>query len=153
MKDRVLIGPMVVAAWVVAAGWLVIGGAAVASGTSPLTLTVAAAAVVLCVGTAWLGLRMIVRLTSSGVRVGSRTVAWDDLEGVGVRRDAGPLNLPFLSVRQGRALVEVDLDGLASVGGPQAAVRAVAPIAQRAGVEPHVGTPAARRQRGRRVLP
>lgn len=153
MKNRILLGPMVIASWVVAVGWLLIAGAAVASGIMPLTLGVAAAALVLGLATAWLGWRMVVRLTAAGVEVGRRTVAWAEIDAIGVRRDGGPvpLQLPFLAVRQGRALAEVDLDGLASVGGPRAAVRALGPIAQRTGLEPSVQARPPRRQRGRRV--
>lgn len=137
MRPRVLIGPMVVGSWVIAAGWLVIAGVSVAAGRSLTAYLLAGSALLLGVTTAVVGFWMVVRLTVDGVVIGRQRVRWGDIDGLAVRRASGPIpvQLPILSIRQGRALMDIALDGLSSVGGPGAAVRAVRPIAEWAGVE------------------
>lgn len=137
MRPQVLIGPMVVGSWVIAAGWLVIAGVSVAAGRSVTAYLLAGSALLLGVTTAVVGFWMVVRLTAEGLVVGRQRVRWDDIDGLAVRRASGPIpvQLPILSYRQGRALKDIALDGLSSVGGPGAAVRAVRPISEWAGVE------------------
>lgn len=137
MKPRALVGPVVVAAWVIAGGWVAVAAAVLASNRGLVALTIAAASLLLAVGTAWVGFGMLVRVSAAGVLVGRRLVPWNEVDGLAIRRGGGPipLQVPVLARRRGRALVEVELDGLARVGDPARAARAVLPIAEQGQVE------------------
>ena len=137
MKPRALVGPVVVAAWVIAGGWVAIAVAILVSNRSLVALAISAVSLLLGLGTAWVGFGMLVRVSAVGVLVGRRLVPWAEVDGLAIRRGGGPipLQIPILARRRGRALVEVELDGLARVGDPARAARAVMPIAQRGQVE------------------
>lgn len=150
---RVLIGPMVASAWAIAVGWLAMAVVILASGRSPLAIGLGVAAVLLGAGTAWVGAAMVVRVTADGVVIGGRLVGWAEVDGIAIRPGGRliTVHVPVLARRQGRALIEVEMDGLSSLRSARAVARAVAPIAERAGVEVTVLEKPGKARSGRRV--
>lgn len=115
-------GPVTVFAWAVTAGWVVLAAGVAVTLASPLNVAGAAVALLLGVATGWLASSLGVHLDGDGLRVGrAARIAWDDVASIDV--DPGRLVLPVASVRRGRALVDVPLDGLA---GPAALARRLA---------------------------
>lgn len=150
-EQQALAGPMVVMAWLVAAGWLVLAV------VCPLVLAAPGGWVLGALGalgaslTAWLALSLRVRHDAAGlVLPGHGHVAWEQVEAVDVR--PGLVCVPVVGVRQGRAVSEVSLGGLAWFGGPDGAARTLAErIAALAGVA-EVGVHADSTAPGRRAL-
>lgn len=113
---RSVTGPVTVFAWAVAVGWFVLATVVGATVPSPANVAGAAVAAVFGVATGWLAASLGVRVDADGLRVGrAPRIAWDDVAGLEV--GPGRLTLPVASVRRGRALVDVSLDGLAGPAG------------------------------------
>ena len=85
--------------------------------------------------TAWLALSLRVRHDDAGIvlpRLGH--VPWEQVHAVEVQ--PGLVSVPYVVVRQGRALADVALDGLAWFGGPDGYARGLAEqVAAAAGLD------------------
>ncbi len=115
VEPRTLRGPFLVVGLVVAAAWLALGVVGALRLTSPWNIVVAAVAVVATAVTAWISWGLRVKVADTGVSAsGMPEIAWEDIEHVGVR--SGLVAVPYLSVRRGRALDDMPLDGIAGLG-------------------------------------
>lgn len=111
-SPQVLRGPFTWLALAVALGWVALAGASLVLLSGPVSLAAALGCVVAAALTAWIAATLGVTVDADGVRVGRGGVtAWADVSSVDVR--SGVLSVPVLSVRQGRALADVPLEGLA----------------------------------------
>ena len=112
---RVLRGHFSLAGWAVSAAWVALAVAAAWRMAEPWNWVVAAFSVAASGATAVVARGLAVRGRDTGVSgAGLPEVAWEDVEHVGVRGRA--VSVPYLSVRRGRALDDVALDGIACVG-------------------------------------
>ena len=99
-----------------ALGWFALGAGVSLTVVAPWNLAGAAVAVVLGVATAWVAAGLGVRVDGDGLRVGrAPRVPWDDVTAIALR--PGPFVIPVVSVRRGRALVDLPLEGLAAPAG------------------------------------
>lgn len=112
MKRTMLVGPMV---WVTAAlcvVWIGVGAASFLLLRPPSGMVLAGVCLAGTSGTAWLALSMVVRHGPFSVHLpGHGEVSWSDIASIELQ--PGLLSVPTVSVRQGRALSEVELGGLA----------------------------------------
>lgn len=143
-------GPMVVVTAFVAVGWVVLAVAGWLGLGAPWNVVFAAVGVVGAAVTTWLASSLRVPYDHAGVHLpGQGHVAWSEVQAIDVT--SGTVSVPVLSVRRGRALVDVPLDGLAWFGGPDGTARHLAErVARVAGVA-GVGVRAARPSVGRRA--
>lgn len=135
MEDaRIFMGPMVAVTGLVAVGWFVLSVLSFAGLPWPGGVVLGTVSVVGGVVTAWLALGLRIRHDEAGIvlpRLGH--VAWQDVDAVEVQ--PGLVSVPWLVVRQGRALTGVPLDGLGWFGGANGVARDLAEkVAQAAGV-------------------
>lgn len=149
---RVFSGPMVVLTGVVAVAWFVMAAACLLGLEGTPRLVLGAVGVVGGLATVWLARAMRVPWDDHGLvlpRWGH--VPWSAIDAIEVR--PGLVSVPVLWVREGRALSDVRLDGLAWFGGAEGRARTLAErVAQVAGLdEVLVRVPGA--GRGRRALP
>lgn len=118
MTRRWIAGPMVWLTAVIAAAWVGLGVYGVLMfplAAGPVGIGFAVLGLLGAVLTGWLALSMVVRYGPFGVRVpGHGDVSWDDVESVELL--AGAMSVPAIGVRQGRALTDVELGGLAWFG-------------------------------------
>lgn len=122
---RTFAGPMVVVTGVVAAGWFVLAVLSLAFLQRPGGLVLGVGGLLGGLITSWLALSLRVRHDEVGVqlpRLGH--VPWDRVHAVEVQ--PGLVSVPFVVVREGRALTDVPLDGLAWFGGPDGFARSLA---------------------------
>ena len=112
---RVLRGHFSFAGWAVAGAWVALAVAALWRMAEPWNWVVGVFSLASSVATAVVARGLAVRVGDAGVSAaGLHEVAWEDVEHVGVRGRA--VAVPYLSVRRGRALEDVPLDGIACVG-------------------------------------
>lgn len=118
MTARWIAGPMVWLTAAIAAAWVGLGVYGLLMfpvAVSAVGIGFAVLGLLGAVLTGWLALSMVVRYGPFGVRVpGQGEVSWDDVESVELL--AGALGVPAIGVRQGRALTDVQLGGLAWFG-------------------------------------
>lgn len=150
--SRVLRGPFSIAGWAVAVAWLAVGTVAWLRLAEPLNWIVPVFCVLAGLGTAYVSWGLVVRVGAGGVSgVGVPAIAWEDIEHVGVR--PGVVSVPFLTVRRGRALDELPLDGIAGFG-RGSAVRMAQEVADAGGLGEVVVEGASRASAaGRRGIP
>ena len=132
---RTFSGPMVVITGLVAVGWFVLGALSFVGLSRPAGLLLGTAGVLGGLVTAWLALSLRVRHDDAGIvlpRLGH--VPWEQVHAVEVQ--PGLVSVPYVVVRQGRALADVALDGLAWFGGPDGYARGLAEqVAAAAGLD------------------
>ncbi len=143
-------GPMVVVTAFVAVGWLVLAVAGWFGLAAPWNIVFAIVGVVGAAVTTGLATSRRVPYVHAGVRLpGQGYVTWSQVQAVDVT--SGVLAVPVVSVRRGRALVDVPLDGLGWFGGPTGTARHLAErVARAAGVDA-VGVRDQRPTAGRRA--
>lgn len=133
-QNRRLAGPMVFVTGLVAVGWIVLAILSFIGLPRPGGLLLGAAGILGGLVTAWLALGMRIRHDDAGIhlpRLGH--VAWEQVHAIEVL--PGLVSVPYVVVRQGRALTEVPLDGLAWFGSSDGVARDLAQVlAQEAGV-------------------
>ena len=116
VASRSVTGPAAALAWLVAVGWLALAAAVVLTVVAPWNLLGAAVAVVLGVATGWLASSLGVRVDGDGLRIGrAGRLPWDDVTAITL--GPGRFVVPQASVRRGRALMDVPLDGLGAPAG------------------------------------
>lgn len=144
-------GPMGVLTWLVALGWLALAAGSFVGLAAPGGTVLGVVGLAGALATGWLAVSMRVPCDAEGIvlpRVGR--VPWSAIDAVEVH--PGLVSVPVVSVRRGRALDEVPLDGLAWFGGPAGVARTLAErVARQAGID-DVGVRTERSARGRRAL-
>lgn len=131
-STRVLRGPFTLVGWGVAVLWLAVGAFALLRLAEPWNVALAGFAAVAAVATGAVARGLVVRIRDTGVSaVGVPEVAWEDVEHVGVRR--GLVSVPYVTVRRGRALDDLPLDGIACFR-PGGALRLAREVADAGGL-------------------
>lgn len=116
MNQRTLAGPMVWLTFVIAALWVVLGVGAYLALPGWIGVAFVVAGGLGAVLTGWLAASMLVRYGAFTVKLPGRgDVAWEEIADVSLVR-AGLLQIPTVGLRQGRALEEIQLGGLAWFG-------------------------------------
>lgn len=123
--SRTFAGPMIVVTWLVAVGWFVLAVLSLVWLPRPGGLLLGVGGILGGLVTSWMALSLRVRHDEAGIhlpRLGH--VAWERVHAVEVQ--PGLVSVPYVVVREGRALDEVPLDGLAWFGGPDGFARTMA---------------------------
>lgn len=133
--SRAFSGPMVVVTWVVAVGWLALAAYSFFALAEPIRWVLGGVSVAGALGTGWLASSLRIPYDDEGLRLPRRGhVRWDQVDSIDVT--PGPLSVPVLSLRSGRMLEDVYLDGLAWFGGANGLARTLAEkVARTAGVD------------------
>ncbi len=126
---------MVVVTWVVAVGWVALAAYSFVALAETIRWVLGGVSVVGALGTGWLASSLRIPYDDEGLRLPRRGhVGWDRVDSVDLT--PGALSVPVLSLRSGRVLEEVPLDGLAWFGGPTGLARTLAEkVARAAGVK------------------
>lgn len=124
-QARTFSGPMIVVTWLVAVGWLILGALSFLGLPQPGGVALGVVGIVGGLVTSWLALSLRVRHDDAGIvlpRLGH--VTWERVDAVQIQ--PGLVSVPYVVVRDGRALTDVPLDGLAWFGGPEGFARTMA---------------------------
>lgn len=117
IQGRTFAGPMVVVTGLVAVGWFVLGALSFLGLPAPGGILLGLAGITGGLTTAWLALSLRVPYDEDGVVLPRQgRVPWSRVHAVEVQ--PGLVSVPYVVLRDGRALSDVPLDGLAWFGGP-----------------------------------
>ncbi len=147
---RTFAGPMIVVTGLVSVGWFVLAALSFGWLPHPAGLLLGSGGVLGGLITAWLALSMRVAHDEAGLhlpRLGH--VPWERVHAVEVQ--PGLVSVPYVVVREGRALTDIPLDGLAWFGGPEGFAGGLAEQVAAAAGLPGVEVRAQRGGRGRRA--
>lgn len=123
--DQGLRGPFVVLAWVVTVAWLTLTPVLFVVLPAPSNAAFAVVAALAGIATGWVAWSMAVRVGPDGITLPGRDrIAWSDVDEVALV--SGAVTVPVVTIRSGRALADVPLDGLAGVGRDSSVARRLA---------------------------
>ena len=150
VSSRAFSGPMAVVTWLVAVGWFVLGLLSILGLSFPAGIVLGVLGIAGGLVTAWLALTLRVAHDEDGIELPKLGhVPWERVHAVEIQ--PGLVSVPYVVVRQGRALTDVPLDGLAWFGGPDGYARGLAEQVARAADVETVGVRGQRGGRGRRA--
>jgi len=145
---------MVAVTWVIAVGWLALAAYSLLALAEPIRWVLGGVAVAGALGTGWLARSLRVPYDDDGMRLPRwGQVRWDQVDSVDLV--PGLICVPVVSLRSGRMLDDVHLDGLAWFGGTNGRARTLAERVARAGGLDAVGVRGGRSSgasAGRRAL-